>query len=258
MSRPKILVAIPAYNCEKQIGRVLTGFDDALLARVDKVLVIDNISSDSTVAAAQRAARQIGSDKIEVWQNKGNYNLGGTHKVAFLTGEKMGMDYVAILHGDDQAKTKELSRLIDVAEKHPSIGAILGCRFMKESKLTGYSWQRVWGNRAINLAYSIIVARPSKDLGSGLNLFRLSDLADHRYLGFGDTITFNIDLLLDYFQKKTSLKFVPISWREVDQISNARNFKVGSTAIKKLFNWRFNYVKFAHHTADEYRSGPAK
>lgn len=247
-------MAIPAYNCEKQIGRVLAGFDKGLLDRVEKVVVIDNISSDGTVGAATQAAKEIGSDKIEIWQNERNYNLGGTHKVAFLNGEKLGMDYVAILHGDDQAKTEELHNLIDTAARHPELGAILGCRFMKGSKLTGYSWQRIWGNRAINLIYSIVAMRPSKDLGSGLNLFRLNDLADRRYLGFGDTITFNLDLLLDYYRKRTPLVFVPISWREEDQVSNARNFKVGYTAMKKLFLWRINKPDFAPHDASEYTS----
>jgi dolichol-phosphate mannosyltransferase len=252
---PKILVAIPAYNCEKQIGRVLAGFDKKLLDRVDKVIVIDNGSTDKTVEAAKTAAAKLKSKKIEVWQNKANYNLGGTHKVAFLTGEKLGMDYVAILHGDDQAKTVELHRLIDASEADQNLGAILGCRFMKGSKLVGYDWRRIWGNRAINIAYTIVALRPSKDLGSGLNLFHLKDLADHRYLGFGDTITFNIDLLLDYFRKKTKLKFVPITWVEDDQVSNARNFKVGSTAIKKLLSWRLGRSQFNPLPASHYRSG---
>lgn len=255
MTQFKILVAIPAYNCEKQISRVLEGFDQTLLSRVEKVLVVDNGSTDGTVQAAKAAAAKLGSPKIEVWQNKGNYNLGGTHKVAFLTGEKLGMDYVAILHGDDQAKTEELNVLIDAAEAQPEIGAILGTRFMKGSKLIGYDWKRIWGNRAINLAFSIVAMRPSKDLGSGLNLFRLKDLSDHNYLGFDDKITFNIDLLLDYFKKKTLLLFVPITWREEDQVSNARNFNVGSTALKKLFRWRFNKELRHPQPAEYYQSG---
>jgi dolichol-phosphate mannosyltransferase len=254
MASTRILVAIPVYNCEKQIPRVLGALDKNLLGRVDKVIVVDNISTDGTVKAAKAAAAKLNSPKIEIWQNKQNYNLGGTHKVAFLAGEKLGMDYVAILHGDDQAKADELNRLIDAAAADPALGAILGCRFMRGSKLSGYSWQRIWGNRAINFVYTIVALRPSKDLGSGLNLFRLADLADHRYLGFGDTITFNIDLLLDYFKKGTRIKFVPISWREEDQVSNARNFQVGKTAIRKLLRWRFNREKFINRKAGDYQS----
>lgn len=236
--KKKILVAIPTYNCERQIGRVLRGFNNKLLNMVDKIIVIDNISKDNTVAAAKEAIKKLRTDKIEVWQNRENYNLGGSHKVAFLAGERLGMDYVAILHGDNQATTEELENLINIAKDHPEYGAILGCRFMKGSKRIGYAWQRVYGNIAINIIYSIVTIRPSRDLGSGLNLFRIKDLSDHRYLGFGDNMTFNIDLLLDYFRKNTPIKFTPISWKEEDQVSNARNFSIGTIALKKLLYWR--------------------
>lgn len=260
MKELKILVAIPAYNCEKQIGRVLQGFDVNLLSRVEKVIVIDDRGGDKTAEVAQKAIKQLRlpQPKVEVVQNVHNLGLGGSHKMAFLYGEQMGADYVAILHGDDQAKTQELNNLIDVAEKDPAIGAILGCRFMKGSKLAGYSKQRTWGNRVINVAYSIVAMRSSRDLGSGLNLFRLRDLKDHRYLGFDDRMTFNIDLLLDYFTKKTLIKFVPITWQEEDQVTNARNFTIAKIALRQLLLWRVGKLPLSKHTADEYKSAPYK
>ncbi len=239
----KIVVAIPAYNCEPQIGKVISGLSNTLLDRIYKVIVIDNRSTDNTLLAAKLAAKKHGSTKIEVWQNQNNYNLGGSHKVAFLTAEKLNADYIAIIHGDNQGKSDELHDLIDSAERDPRLGAILGCRFMKGSRLMGYDSKRIWGNKIINLAYSVVCLRSSLDLGSGLNLFKVSELNDHRYLGFGDTMTFNIDLLLDYYRKKTPLKFIPITWREEDQISNARNFQIGTTALKKLSLWRLGYEK---------------
>lgn len=255
----KILVAIPAYNCEKQIGRVLEGFDKKLLDRVEKVIVIDDQGGDKTAEAAQKTIDKLKfAPKIEVVQNVKNLGLGGSHKMAFLYGEKIKADYVAILHGDDQAKTQELHNLIDITEKDPKIGAILGCRFMKGSKLKGYSWERIWGNRAINVLYSIVALRSSRDLGSGLNLFRIEDLKDHRYLGFDDRMTFNIDLLLDYFTKHTKIIFTPITWEESDQVSNARNFTIGKIALLQLFKWRFGLTKFAKHDTAEYQSKPYK
>ena len=259
MKHPKILVAMPSYNCEKQIGRVLAGFDRKLLDRIEKVIVIDDRGKDNTAEAAQKAIDELGfGDKIEVVQNTRNLGLGGSHKMSFLYGEKMGADYVAILHGDDQAKAQELNDLIDAAEADPKLGAILGCRFMKGSRLVGYSWERIWGNRAINALYSVVAMRPSLDLGSGLNLFKLKDLADHRYLGFDDRMTFNIDLLLDYYYKKTQIKFVPITWSEEDQVSNARNFTIGKIALRQLFRWRFNLTRFEDHKPEEYTCEPYK
>ena len=258
MNKYKILLAIPSYDCEKQIPRVIADLDDKLLKRLEKVIIIDDCGKDKTAEAAQRAihTHKLPHPKVEVVQNSRNLGLGGTHKMAFLYGERMGADYVAILHGDDQAKAQELHRLLDMADADASLGAVLGCRFMKGSVLEGYSWQRTWGNRVINLIYSIVAFRKSSDLGSGLNLFRLADLADHRYLGFDDRMTFNIDLLLDYFSKKTSIKFVPITWQEEDQVTNARNISVARRAIVQLLKWRFGGLPIAMHAADEYASHP--
>ncbi len=242
---PKILVAIPAYNCEKQITRVLKGFDKKLLGRLEKVIVIDDRGSDNTAAVAQEAIDKFNlAPKVEVVQNVKNLGLGGSHKMAFLYGEKMGADYVA--------------NLIDVAESDPKVGAVLGSRFMKDSTLSGYAWERIWGNRVLNVLYTILTFRGTKDLGSGLNLFRLKDLADHRYLGFDSRMTFNFDLLLDYYSKKTKLIFVPITWSESDQVTNARNFQVAKRAFGQLVKWRLGQLKFPKENSKQYQSEPYK
>jgi hypothetical protein len=178
------------------------------------------------------------SSKFEVVQNDHNYGLGGSHKKALLWAEAMQADYLAVLHGDDQAKTEELGDLIQEAEKHPEASAILGSRFQMRSRRRGYSFARVLGNVGLNILYSAICGRSTKDLGSGLNLFRMSDLSDHRFLSFSDGMTFNIDLLLDYFSKGSVIRYFPISWSETDQKSNANAIRVGVTALQCLFQWR--------------------
>ncbi|MDB5178155.1 MAG: dolichyl-phosphate mannose synthase [Patescibacteria group bacterium] len=254
----KVLVAIPSYNCAPQIGRVLAGFDEKLLARVTEVIVIDDQGKDDTGAAALAELKKLPFDhsKIKVVRNDVNLGLGGSHKMAFLYGEKIGADYVAILHGDDQAKAPELNNLLDAAEKDPELGAVLGSRFMRGSTLRGYAWERIWGNRVFNLMYTLLTFHRTLDLGSGLNLFRLKNLADHRYLGFDDRMTFNFDLLLDYYSKNTKLKFVPITWTEEDQVTNARNVAVGKRAIQQLLLWRFGALKFSPQPAGKYTSSP--
>jgi len=236
----RVVVAIPAYNCEKQIPRVLEGFDDELCKRLEKIIVIDNRSSDSTACVATETIKKLGFENMEVIQNNSNYGLGGSHKAAFLYAEKVNADYLAILHGDNQAKTEELSILLDKAEENPELAAILGGRFMFKSNLDGYSLTRKFGNLGLNLIYTIITLRITKDLGSGLNLFRLKDLKDHRYIRFTDNFTFNIDLLLDYYKKCAKIHFTPITWSETDQVSNAKTFGVGWTALKTVLRWRFS------------------
>lgn len=238
MSKPKVIVIIPSYNCAPQIPRVIAGFDKNLLARLQEVLIVNNRSTDNTVEAALTAVKKLKSQKIRVVTNRENVSLGGSHKVGVFYGKNIGADYIAILHGDDQAETKELSKFLDIIDSQPEVDAVLGSRFMKGSNLYGYSWQRIFGNKVLNILYSLVLLRKVKDLGSGLNIFKLSSLDSDKVINFGDDLGFNFDMLLYLLMKKRKIVFTPITWKEADQVSNARNFKVAKLAVMRLCKWR--------------------
>lgn len=247
-TRPRVLVAIPCYNCERQIPRVLAGFrDPALRARVDRIIVIDNRSTDRTAPAAREAAETAGlGDRFRLFRNVRNYGLGGSQKVAFLHALENGFDYVSILHGDDQATTGELADLISKAERAPGLAAVLGARFMPGSRLRGYSLLRIAGNRLLNALYSCVTGRRTFDLGSGLNLFRVDQLDPGAFLGFSDAFTFNMDLLLHLYSTRRPLAYVPITWSETDQVSNARTFRVGWITLLTLLGRAGGRRRAAH------------
>lgn len=259
MSAPKILVAIPAYRCEKQITRVLDEIDDVLLKRVKEIAVIDNGSPDNTVKRAldYKKRGRLGK-KLRIYQNVDNYNLGGTHKVAFLRAEKMGYSHVLILHGDNQAKSDEANLLIDYMLEHPEHQTILGSRFNKNSTLVGYDMKRVLGNKVLNSIYSVVTLRKLEDLGSGLNLFALSDLDKNTYLQFADKLTFNYEMLLDLVRRRVNFAYLPITWREEDQMTNARNLNIFKTALFNLFEWRIGKKYAPINKAKDYQCKEVK
>lgn len=237
---PKILIAIPSYNCAKQLPRVLDEIDQKLIDRVEEIAVIDNGSTQNTVevALAYKKSRPM-NGKLKVYQNTDNYNLGGTHKVAFLRAEKLALTHVIIIHGDNQAKSDEANMLIDYVIQHPHTQTVLGSRFGRGSRLIGYDWKRIAGNKVLNLVFSIVTLHHLTDLGSGLNMFALEDLDKQRYLNFADKLTFNYELILDLVRRKVHFAYVPITWREEDQVSNARNVTIFKTALQNLVEWRF-------------------
>jgi len=239
-STNKVLIAIPAYNCAKQITRVLRGIDTRLLDRVDEIAVIDNGSTDDTVknALAYKKTGKLGK-KLHVYRNIENYNLGGTHKVAFGKAEREGYTHVIILHGDDQAKSAEANDLLDFAESHPQ-QTVLGSRFGKHSRLVGYDTKRIIGNKVLNGIYSVLTLRQLEDLGSGLNLFYVQDLDKKTYLKFADKLTFNYELILDLVKRKVNFAYLPITWSEDDQVSNARNVNIFKTGLTNVLRWRIN------------------
>jgi dolichol-phosphate mannosyltransferase len=233
-----VVIAIPAYNCAPQIGRVLDEIPDVLAARVSEIWVIDNRSSDDTIDRALEYRRGGRLSNLRVFRNRQNNSLGGTHKVAFEHARRAGMTHVIILHGDNQAKSAEAGLLLDYAEAHPETQTVLGSRFSRDSRLQGYDAKRIWGNRVLNGVYSLVAGRRLADLGSGLNLFALADLDPGTYLGFANKLTFNYELILDLVARKVHFSFVPITWREEDQVSNARNWNIFRTALANLARWR--------------------
>lgn len=242
--KQKVLIAIPTYRCEKQITRTLDEIDERLAKRASEIAVIDNGSPDGTVQAVLDYVKNGRLPNLHVYKNNDNYNLGGSHKVAFLKATAMGCTHVVIIHGDNQAKSDEANDLLDYAAEHPDTQTVLGSRFSKGSRLHGYDKKRIYGNKVLNAIYSILTLRKCEDLGSGLNVFALSDLDQATYLHFADKLTFNYELLLDLIRRKVPFAYYPITWREEDQVSNARNANIFKIGVLNVVKWRFGLLRY--------------
>ena len=226
----KILVFIPCYNCAPQISRVLCQFDEKTAGYFSHILLLDNGSKDSTLESAMTAAHYLEGIPITIGKNRANYNLGGSHKIAFQYAAENGFTHVAVLHGDDQGNILDLLPILQ-DRKHQLYDACLGARFMPGARLFGYSFFRIAGNKAFNLIFTSGTRKIIKDLGSGLNIFGKAVIEDQQIVKYADDLRFNIYLLLGMLEKKLKIEYFPISWREDDQISNV---KMASQALQTL------------------------
>jgi glycosyltransferase involved in cell wall biosynthesis len=217
----RILAFVPMYNCANQIGRVLAQFDGSACSYLSELLVVDNRSTDGSVDAAFKGLGALKGVRARLVQNDDNYGLGGSHKVAFDYALKNRFDYCVILHGDDQGSIADITPLI-AQGAHRQVDCLLGARFMTGSQLDGYSQLRTWANRGFNLLYSAAAGKRLFDLGAGLNLYATAPLRGGFYLRLADDLTFNYTLILATVAKGWRIRFFPLTWRETDQISNAR------------------------------------
>lgn len=243
MNDDKILVFIPMYNCEKQIPRVLAQIDDEMLKYIDEVIVVNNLSTDGSEEAAIEYAKEHPELPVKILRNEENYWLGGSHKVAFNYAIDNGFDYVVTLHGDDQGSIKDFKKLFESGD-YRNHDCMLGGRFEKGSKLIGYSKIRIFGNHCFNLLFTIVAGKRVKDLGSGLNMYKVETLKSKYYIKFPDALYFNAVMVLAHCYYKHDVIYYPITWREDDQVSNMKFFSLSSALLKMLCKYLFGRKKY--------------
>lgn len=253
MKNSRVLVFIPMYNCSRQITRVIRQLQDPDISElIDGVICVDNRSTDDTAESAIAALEQGPAIARWVLRNDANYGLGGSHKVAIAFARLHGYSHLVVLHGDDQGSIGDIAPHL-VARTHHDIDFLMGARFMRGSRLKGYSPLRTAANIVFNIIFSIFSFRRLYDLGSGLNIFRISAFDDNFHLRFADDLTFNYYLILAVARKNLPLRFFPLTWREEDQVSNARLSRMGFQLLRIL---RKRLLRPAAFFRDEHRAVP--
>jgi glycosyltransferase involved in cell wall biosynthesis len=244
-----ILIFIPMYNNERQIPRVLARFTPEIqqLFSADggRILIVDNGSRDGSHAAAIEGLKKLDRIPGTLVKNVRNVNLGGSHKTAFAWAIEQGYSHIVVLHGDDQADIADLAPLVRAGE-HDRRDQLLGSRFMRGSRLVGYSFVRTWGNRLYNLLFSLCSGAWLTDLGSGLNMYKTSYVADRFYLNYPNALTFNYHMVLAGVMRGARTRFFPISWREEDQRSNVKLVRQGLRTLLIPVKYLLNRNAWQH------------
>lgn len=246
----KILAFIPCYNCVAQIPRVLAQFEGEIAGLVDEVLVLDNGSKDGTIDAAIAHAADSKVRRVTVGRNRGNYNLGGSHKSAYGYAQANGFTHVITLHGDDQGDIRDIVPVLTSGDLN-RYDACMGARFTTTPRLKGYSTVRIVGNYVFNMVFSVASRRWVTDMGSGLNMLARKAFSDPALTRLPDDLFFNPYLLLDMYDRGNKVMFFPISWREEDQVSNV---KMVSQAMKTLGAPREYALRRKRFRATDYRN----
>ena len=239
----KILVVIPAYNCAKQIGRVIDQFDKSISELFHTVLVIDNQSKDNTVDQAIDAFKKNSQLNSMVSINEQNIGYGGTLKTSFKYGIENGFDFLLILHGDDQGKVIDMVPYI-IDKSINNYDCTLGARFHPKSKLENYSWFRTFGNKVFNRIFGFFLNRKILDLGSGLNIYKLDSFKNKEFLCFTDDLTFDYCGMISHSYRSRKIRFTPITWSEDDQVSNVKILRQSINTLKMLASYLLNKNKF--------------
>ncbi len=152
-----VIAAIPCYNEELYIGSVVLKAAEY----VDRVLVIDDGSTDATGLIAERA----GAVVVRHDCNKGK---GAAVNTAFSRAKELGCSALVLLDGDGQHDPSYIPSLIKPVLDGDA-DMVVGSRYLRDNN--GVPRYRVWGHRVLTLFTNMGSRISVTDSQSGFRAF---------------------------------------------------------------------------------------
>jgi glycosyltransferase involved in cell wall biosynthesis len=157
----RVVVVLPAYNAGKTLRRTVGEIPRDI---VDDVILVDDASSDHTVALAE----ELGLHTVLHERNRG---YGANQKTCYREALRRGGEVVVMLHPDYQYTPKLLTALASLV----AIGqydVVLGSRILSEGLFRGgMPLYRYVSNRALTLVQNLLLNMKLSEYHTGYRAF---------------------------------------------------------------------------------------
>ncbi len=157
----RVVVVLPAYNAAATLARTVAEIDRSV---VDAVLLVDDASSDETVALA----RQLG---LQCVTHPRNLGYGGNQKTCYRAALDAGADIVVMVHPDYQYSPRlVLPMAALIASGHYDV--VLGSRILTQSAVAaGMPLYKYVANRALTFAENVLMGQKLSEYHTGLRAY---------------------------------------------------------------------------------------
>jgi glycosyltransferase involved in cell wall biosynthesis len=225
----RVLVVMPAYNAARTLERTVA---DLPSGSVDEILLVDDASSDDTVALAQR----LGLTVIRHARNRG---YGGNQKTCYRYALDSGADYVVMVHPDYQYD----SRVVPLAVGFLKLGicdVVLGSRIRtrREALAGGMPRFKYIFNRLLTIVQNTALGQNLGEFHSGFRAYRREVLETIPFERNSEDFAFDSQFLVQAIHFGFRLADVPVPVRyfpEASSINFARSVKYGLQTLHSIF-----------------------
>ena len=188
-----IIAVMPAYNEEKTIARAVTETKQY----VDKVIVVNDASSDATATLARKAG-------AVVVNHQKNSGLGSSLRTGFSKALSMKADIIVTIDADGQHEPREIPLLL--AKLREGYGFVLGNR-----DLSRYPFIKKLGNFFLNNATNFISGTSLRDTESGFRAFTADALKKLHLIA--ERYEIAVEIVFEVGRNRIKAANVPVSSR---------------------------------------------
>ena len=228
----KIVVVMPAYNAATTLRQTYAEIPTEI---VDEVILVDDHSSDETVAVAHELGIQ------HVIRHEENKGYGGNQKTCYQTALSLGADVVIMLHPDYQYTPLLIESItyMMVNELYP---VVLASRILGNGALKGgMPRYKYFFNRCLTLFQNVMVGQKLSEYHTGYRAFTREVLEKVPFMNNSDDFVFDNQMLaqiiyagFDIGEITCPTKYFP----EASSINFRRSCKYGLGVLRTSVQFR--------------------
>ena len=227
-------IVIPVYNEDKQLHITIKKINKISKRIKDyEIVFIDDFSTDNTKQIIKKSIRA--NHKIKYYKNikKG---LGSAIGLGI---NKSTKKFVCIFMCDNSDDLSDLMEYYKIINKN-NLDAVLGSRFLKNSRITNYPILKMVLNRIFNYIVKIIFLSNYNDFTNAFKIYKKKTLKELMPI-VSDHFNVFLELPLKIIIRKYKYKIIPISWK--GRKIGVSKFKISELGSMYIFTLLYCFIE---------------
>ena len=226
-------IIVPLRDESNVIHDVFNYFYNNLKNIEYEVLLINDYSNDDTLQKCENLSKDFKNFKVFNNKKKG---LGGAINLGI---KKANGKNVAIMMADQSDDINDLIKYNNLINSE-NYDAILGSRFMKDSKLIDYPFQKLVLNRIFNFFVSLIFFNKYNDYTNAFKIYKKDALIEIMPL-ISESFNIFLEIPLKIISRNYKYKIVKINW--MGRKKGESKFKIKELGSKYLFTLIYCFIE---------------
>ena len=228
-----LTIILPVRNEANIINDVFEYFNINLKAIDYEVLVINDFSEDDTLEKTKDLVSRYKNFKL---LNNFKKGLGGAINLGI---KKASGEFVTIMMADQSDDINDLIKYHNIMIED-NYDAVLGSRFLPESKVSGYPLRKLFLNRIFNYFVSLIFWNKYKDYTNAFKIYKKKTLLEILPL-VSESFNIFLEIPLKIISRGYNYKVIPINWK--GRKKGYTKFRIKELRSKYLFTLIYCFIE---------------
>jgi glycosyltransferase involved in cell wall biosynthesis len=231
----KLVIVVPAYNAARHLPDLIKRIVAARPPGLDKIVVVDDGSSDDTATTARALADITPQIRVVTRPHNGGYGAAMKDGLAFA--RQWNADRAASVHADGQYGPEVLADLLAALDQR-GLDLLQGSRIAGGRALAGgMPRYKYVGNWILNKVERWVFSLPLSDFHSGYLVYGHRALAEIPFSRLSDSFDFDIEVIAAARAHGLAVGEGPIPTHYGDEISHLNPLTYGLRVLRVM--WRF-------------------